>query len=101
MPYCLSMTGTRSRFQYSRFIIYNVLGRAAWVLLFVFGGYFFGNIPIVKQNFSLVIFSIIFLSIHNVIITCAYSDIAAKAGIQKFKDWIPGQARNDNKEDKP
>jgi membrane-associated protein len=48
---------------YRRFIIYNVSGGIAWVVMFVLGGYLFGNIPIVKQNFSLVIFAIIFLSI--------------------------------------
>jgi membrane-associated protein len=48
---------------YRRFIIYNISGGIAWVVMFVLGGYLFGNIPLVKQNFSLVIFAIIFLSI--------------------------------------
>jgi membrane-associated protein len=48
---------------YGRFIVYNVIGGIAWVVMFVFGGYFFGNIPFVKNNFSLVIFAIIFISI--------------------------------------
>jgi len=48
---------------YSRFIIYNITGGIAWVLLFVMGGFYFGNIPIVKNNFTLVILAIIFLSI--------------------------------------
>ncbi len=48
---------------YGRFIIYNVTGGVAWVLILVLGGYLFGNIPVVKQNFSLVIFAIIILSI--------------------------------------
>ena len=48
---------------YSRFIVYNIMGGIAWVVMFVLGGYFFGNIPFVKNNFSLVIFAIIFLSI--------------------------------------
>ena len=48
---------------YRRFIIYNVLGGIAWVVIFVSGGYFFGNIPFIKSHFSLVIFAIIFLSI--------------------------------------
>ena len=48
---------------YRRFIIYNISGGIAWVVMFVLGGYLFGNIPVVKQNFSLVIFAIIFLSI--------------------------------------
>jgi membrane-associated protein len=48
---------------YSRFILYNVFGAIAWVALFVFGGYFFGNLPFVKQNFTLVILMIIFISV--------------------------------------
>ncbi len=48
---------------YRRFILYNISGGIAWVVIFVLGGYLFGNIPVVKQNFSLVIFAIIILSI--------------------------------------
>ena len=48
---------------YGRFIAYNIVGGIAWVAIFVLGGYFFGNIPSIKQNFSLVIAAIIFLSV--------------------------------------
>ncbi len=48
---------------YFRFLTYNVVGGIAWILAFVLGGYFFGNIPIVRQNFSLVILAIIIVSI--------------------------------------
>ncbi len=48
---------------YSYFLSYNVIGGIVWVAIFVFGGYFFGNIPFVKENFTLVILAIIFLSI--------------------------------------
>ena len=44
---------------YARFIIYNVVGGVAWVALFVFGGYWFGNHEFVKRNFSLVVLAII------------------------------------------
>ena len=47
---------------YGKFLAYNVIGGLGWVALFVFGGYFFGNIPIVKRNFTLVIFMIIIIS---------------------------------------
>lgn len=48
---------------YSRFITYNVTGGVLWTTLFVWGGYYFGNLPVVKRNFSLVILAIIFLSL--------------------------------------
>jgi membrane-associated protein len=48
---------------YRHFIAYNVIGGLAWVTLFTFGGYFFGNLPAVKHNFSFVVMAIIFISI--------------------------------------
>ena len=48
---------------YGRFMTFNVGGGLLWILLLLPAGYFFGNFPIVKKNFTLVIFGIIFLSI--------------------------------------
>jgi membrane-associated protein len=47
---------------YGKFISYNIIGGVGWVALFVFGGYFFGNLPLVKKHFSLVIIAIIIIS---------------------------------------
>ena len=48
---------------YSRFISYNVIGGIAWIGLFIFGGYFFGNLPMIRNNFTLVIIAIVILSV--------------------------------------
>ena len=47
---------------YGRFIFYNVCGGLLWCVLFVLGGYYFGNLPLIKHNFTLVILAIIFIS---------------------------------------
>jgi membrane-associated protein len=48
---------------YPRFILYNIVGGLLWVFIFLLGGYFFGNIPAVKSNFTIVIFAIIIISV--------------------------------------
>jgi membrane-associated protein len=48
---------------YARFITYNIVGGILWVAICLFAGYLFGNIPIVKKNFSVVILAIVFISI--------------------------------------
>lgn len=48
---------------YGKFITYNVVGGLVWVALFTFGGYFFGNLPFVQNNFTLVVLAIIFISV--------------------------------------
>jgi membrane-associated protein len=48
---------------YPKFLTYNVVGAVLWVGLFVLGGYFFGNIPVVRKNFTLVILAIIAISV--------------------------------------
>jgi membrane-associated protein len=48
---------------YARFITYNVIGGVCWIMILVLAGYFFGNVPIVKRNFSLVILAIIIISV--------------------------------------
>jgi len=53
---------------YGKFITYNVVGAVLWVTLFVLGGYFFGNIAVVRANFSLVILAIIAISVLPIVI---------------------------------
>lgn len=48
---------------YSRFVAFNITGGIAWVGIFIFGGYYFGGLSVVKHNFSIVILAIIFISI--------------------------------------
>lgn len=48
---------------YWRFILYNIVGGVAWIAICISGGYYFGNLPFVRKNFSLVIIAIIIISI--------------------------------------
>ena len=48
---------------YLRFISYNVIGGLSWIGLFLFGGYFFGNLPMIKNNFTFVLIAIVILSV--------------------------------------
>lgn len=58
-----------SRMNYRYFFIYNVVGAILWVGICTIAGYFFGNIPIIKDNFSTVILLIIFVSVLPVVIS--------------------------------
>lgn len=51
------------KMDYKKFISYNIIGGIAWVTLFLFAGYFFGQIPIIEKNLTLVIFGIIIISL--------------------------------------
>jgi len=53
---------------YSRFLAYNVIGALLWVFVCVGLGYLFGNLPLVKNNFSLVILAIIVISIMPAVV---------------------------------
>jgi len=51
------------KMKYGEFFAYNIIGGFAWIFLLTFAGYYFGQIPIVKNNFTAVIMLIILLSI--------------------------------------
>ena len=48
---------------YGRFLTYNVVGAILWVALLVLAGFFFGNIPVVRENFTIVILAIVAISV--------------------------------------
>lgn len=48
---------------YTKFISYNMVGGILWVSLFLFGGYYFGNLPFIKSHFTYVLLAIIFISL--------------------------------------
>jgi membrane-associated protein len=69
------------RMSYPRFLAYNVIGGVAWVALFVLVGRYFGNIPIVKRNFTLVILAIIVLFILPPVIEVLRHRLGARRSV--------------------
>lgn len=51
------------RMRYGYFFTYNVVGGIVWTGVFIFAGYFFGNVPFVQENFSLVVIAIVLISV--------------------------------------
>lgn len=56
------------KMSYGKFLLYNIIGGILWIGLFTYAGFFFGEIPIVKRNFTLVIIGIIFVSVLPAVI---------------------------------
>ncbi len=56
-----------ARMSYWEFIMFNIIGGIAWPVIFISAGYFFGNLPIVKQYFSIVIAAIVIISIMPIV----------------------------------
>jgi membrane-associated protein len=56
------------RMPYARFFGYNLVGGTAWVALFIWGGYLFGNIPLVKNNFGVVTLAIVCVSLLPLVV---------------------------------
>lgn len=63
---------------YRKFISYNAIGGILWVTIALFAGYFFGNIPLVKNNFSIVVLGIVVISVLPLVFTFIKNKIAAK-----------------------
>jgi membrane-associated protein len=57
-----------SRMDYPRFLSFNIIGGLIWITLFLFAGYFFGNIPVIQKNFEYVVIAIILVSVIPVLI---------------------------------
>ena len=56
------------KMRYGYFISYNIFGGIVWTALFIFGGYFFGNLPFVRNNFSLVVIAIVLISVMPAVV---------------------------------
>jgi membrane-associated protein len=67
---------------YGKFLIYNVVGGLLWIFSFTLGGYFFGNLPFVKKNFTFVIFVIIIISVMPTVIEYFRQRKAAKKEVK-------------------
>jgi membrane-associated protein len=64
---CAPFVAGVARMPYARFQAYNVAGGLAWVLAFVWAGFFFGNISFIKENFGLVTIGIVLVSMIPVV----------------------------------
>lgn len=74
---------------YARFASYNVIGAIIWITSFLFLGYFFGGMPIIKDNFTYVIFAIIILSMLPPVIELLRERSKKKAALRKVKENEP------------
>ncbi len=64
---------------YKRFLFFNIIGAVAWVCTFTLAGHFFGNFPIVKRNFHIVIIGVILVSLMPIIVPWAKSRFNLKS----------------------
>jgi membrane-associated protein len=60
---CAPFVAGVGRMPYARFLTYNFCGGILWVSVFIWGGYLFGNVPFVKQNFGVVTLCIVAVSL--------------------------------------
>jgi len=78
------------RMSYGRFVAYNVLGGLLWTGLFVFGGYYFGNWPLVQRHFTLVTLAIIVLSLMPLVLELVqnYRRTARRTGVAPHSEKV-------------
>lgn len=62
-PFVAGMSGMK----YPKFMAYNIIGALLWVGIFLYAGYFFGNIPSVRKNFTMVILAILVVSVLPIV----------------------------------
>ncbi len=74
-PFVAGMSGMK----YPKFIAYNIIGALLWVGLFLYGGYFFGNLPIVRKYFTLLIMAILVISVIPIFVEVWKAHKASKA----------------------
>ncbi len=67
---------------YPHFFFYNVIGAVLWVSIFTFGGYFFGNLPFVRDNFTIVIMVIILISVLPGVFEFLREKLKSRKGIE-------------------
>lgn len=67
------------KMSYTRFLSYNAIGGIAWVTIALYSGYFFGNIKVVKENFSIVVIAIVLISAMPAVIAYLKSKYGSKS----------------------
>jgi membrane-associated protein len=70
------------RMSYPRFLAYNIFGGIIWVMIFVIAGYAFGNIPIVRDHFSLIALAIVVVSVLPIVVERLRARAEARAAAQ-------------------
>lgn len=78
-PFVAGMSGMK----YPKFIAYNIIGALLWVGIFLYLGYFFGNQPVVRKNFTLLIFGILIVSVLPIFYEAWKAHKQAKASTNK------------------
>jgi membrane-associated protein len=77
---CAPFVAGIGRMPFGRFFAYNLAGGFAWVLLFIWGGYLFGNIPLVREHFGVVTLLIVAVSLVPLLLTLRRPSPAAPGG---------------------